>query len=57
MLSEEVNTMKMNSEVISIRTTMTSSPITSTSGFLKCLKAMMLARHEQSSMLPASART
>ena len=38
------------------RTTMTSSPITSTSGRRKCLKATMLVRQAQSSMFPASAR-
>ena len=37
-------------------TTITSSPITSTSGFLKCLRAHMAANDAQSNMFPASFR-
>lgn len=37
-------------------TTITSSPMTSTSGFLKCLRAHMAANDAQSNMFPASFR-
>lgn len=37
-------------------TTVTSSPTTSTSGRLKCFKAVIPAMHAQSSMLPESER-
>lgn len=42
--------------ILSMLTTITSSPMTSISGFLKCLRAVMPAKAAQSNRFPASAR-